>query len=89
MSASAGAPADPSVTSVHVSIGKEGARALLAVQGAAINRVRRESGAKVKLHDADAATGERMLEISGSAAQVQAAQSMVAEALSHAAAAGL
>lgn len=46
--------------------------------------MRKESGAKVKLHDPVPGddSGDRMLEISGALAQVQAAQALVVEILS-------
>ena len=49
--------------------------------GATIQRVRTESGAKVKLHDCAPGAATRFLELGGERAKVQAARALVVQCL--------
>jgi len=64
-------------TTIHISIPNASVGSVIGKGGVNINQIRQMSGAKIKVHESQAGAQERLLEMSGSAEQVQTAQNLV------------
>jgi hypothetical protein len=76
-------PTVPTVPTVrmHLPVPTSLVRAVVGRGGANIQRVRAESGAKVKLHDCAPGAATRILELGGARRDVQAARALVVQCL--------
>jgi hypothetical protein len=82
-------PADqPPTTIVHLPIPTSLVSVVVGKGGETIQRVRAESGAKVKLHDSAPGSKTRFLELGGAVSKVEAARALVVECLENAASPG-
>jgi len=66
---------------MHLPVPTSLVRAVVGRGGANIQRVRAESGAKVKLHDCAPGAATRILELGGARRDVQAARALVVQCL--------
>lgn len=74
---SGGFPKNVSTTTVEVTIPKNAVGSVLGKRGSNIQNIREISGAKVKLHDSESGSSDRVIEISGTPEQTHAAKSLL------------